>query len=257
MHSVDTFAIEAGTETLAADRISANGKTQCLFLHGAGSSSRARWLHLRLALAKQGVGSVAIDFSGHGDSSARTPGSLAKRYSEACHALGYVDADEPRVVVGVSMSGEIAVRLAVQASHRISGLVTIVGAAYDPAAFDVAFGPRFTEILRNHESWRRSEIFSAIQSFAGRVTVIQASEDDVVPAAIGGDLVRNAVHAEHVEQLVLTGVGHAVSGVLDSNVGLIDDVASAIARAAHTSAEPAVLAPRQACRNVAAIETPE
>ena len=237
MNAIETFTIETGSETLAADRIAVRGKTQCLFLHGAGKSTRVRWLSLRTALAEHGVGSVAIDFSGHGDSSARTENSLAKRYHEACVALNHIDADGPRIVVGVSMSGEIAVRLAVDKGNRISGLVTIVGAAYDPAAYEVPFGPDFTRILRKHESWRKSEIFSTIPSFSGCLAVIQAGEDEVVPSVIGCDLIRNASRAEHAELLVLPGISHAITAAIDNDARMKHDVARAIARTIGVSRE--------------------
>lgn len=231
MQAPETFTIETGLELLAADRITAGGNTQCLFLHGAGRSHRSRWLPVRLALAEHGVGSVAFDFSGHGESSARTANSLAKRYEEACCALAHIDRDGPRIIVGISMSGEIAVRLAADPVHRISGLVTVVGAAYNPAAFDVPFGPGFTRILRQHESWRTSVSFAAIRSFTGRLVVIQASDDEVVPAAIGRDLIRNASKAEHAELLVLQGVSHAIGTALENDAGMLQDVACAISRA--------------------------
>lgn len=236
MQAPKTFTIETGLETLVADRIDARGKAQCLFLHGAGSSVRLRWLPLRRALAEHGVGSVAFDFSGHGESSARTVNSLAKRYAEACRALEHIDRDGPRIIVGISMSGEIAVRMAADPARRISGLVTIVGAAYDPAAFHVPFGPDFTRILRRHESWRSSVAFQSIQSFTGRLAVIQASDDEVVPAVIGRDLIRNARKAEHTELLVLPGVSHGISAALDNDAGMLQDVARAITRTIHVRA---------------------
>ncbi|AEI82385.1 hypothetical protein CNE_BB1p09740 (plasmid) [Cupriavidus necator N-1] len=240
MEAIETFTIDTGTETLAADRIAVRGKVQCLLLHGAGMSTRVRWLPLRTALAQHGVGTVAIDFSGHGDSSSRTEGSLEKRFDEALLALEHIDADGPRVVVGISMSGEIAVRLAVDKATHISGVVTIVGAAYDPAAYQIPFGPEFTRILRSHESWRKSEVFSAIQSFRGRIAVIQAGNDEVVPGMIGSDLIRNASCAEHAELLVLPGVSHALANALDDNPKMTQDVARAIARTIRVKRMPAI-----------------
>ncbi|WP_082016535.1 alpha/beta fold hydrolase [Cupriavidus sp. IDO] len=111
------------------------GRASCLVLHGGASTSeRSHWSVLRQNLSSRGIGSVAVDFSRHGESSARTANSLSKRDREALAALQYLDEAEPRAVVGISMSGEIAVRLAADPRDRIARLITVVGAAYDSEA---------------------------------------------------------------------------------------------------------------------------
>ena len=223
--SVRDFTIQSGDELLAADRIEVDGYATCLVLHGAGTSDRSRWRLLRMALAERGVGTLAIDFSGHGQSSARTPNSLAKRYREARDALAYIDESGPRSVIGSSMSGEIAVRIATAPECRIDNLVTLVGAAYDPAAFDVPFGPSFTRILREPLSWRRSVVFDRIGNYRGAVTAIRAQFDEIVPAAIGELLACRAINARSAELVDLPGIGHHVGRALDSRAELVVQLA--------------------------------
>jgi pimeloyl-ACP methyl ester carboxylesterase len=232
MHALKPFAIDTGAEVLSADRLEVDGSASCLLLHGgAATSERSHWLVLRQHLARHGIGTVAVDFSGHGESSARTPNSLSKRYDEAMAALQYLDEDEPRAVIGISMSGEIAVRLAADPHNRITRLVTLVGAAYDSAAFEVPFGPAFTRILRTPQSWRRSVVFEQIASFPGRLTVVRATEDTIVPAAIGELHVANATRAKHAEFVDIFNTDHALGLAFRAQPGLIDRLANVICRA--------------------------
>ncbi|MGY2492360.1 alpha/beta hydrolase [Cupriavidus sp. CP313] len=232
MFSLKHFAIDTGAEMLAGDLLAADGRANCLVLHGGASTSeRSHWLALRQNLASHGIGSVAVDFSGHGESSARTPNSLSKRYREAIAALQYLDEAEPRAVIGISMSGEIAVRLAADPRNRITRLVTLVGAAYDSAAFAVPFGPAFTTILRAPQSWRRSVVFEQIGSFPGRLTVVRATEDTVVPAAIGELLIANARRAEHAEIVNIPNTDHALVMALQAQPGLVDRLGNVICHA--------------------------
>lgn len=232
MYALKPFSIDTGIEVLAADRLEVEGRASCLVLHGGAiTSERSSWLLLRQNLASHGIGSVAVDFSGHGESSARTPNSLSKRYREAVAALQYLDVAEPRAVIGISMSGEIAVRLAAAPRNRLTRLVTLVGAAYDSAAFEMPFGPAFTKILRMPQSWRRSVVFEQVRSFAGRLTVVRAAEDTVVPATIGELLIANARRAEHAEIVDILNTDHALGLALRAQPGLVDRLGNVICRA--------------------------
>lgn len=231
MYQVQPFTIQAGSERLAANRIEADGDANCLFLHGARNTDPDIWVSLRQSLAALGIGSIAFDFSGHGNSTSFTPNSLEKRYSEALAALSHLDAVAPRAVVGVSMSGEIAVRLAVESKYQIDRLVTIVGAAYDEAAFQLPFGPSFTSILRQPDSWRRSVVFPSIRRYSGRLTVVQAEHDTVVPHEIGQLLVDSAFDASRAELVRLHGVDHGLSAAMRTTPRMVDHVARTIHRA--------------------------
>lgn len=225
------FDIEAGAETLAADRIDAGNGASCLLLHGAGTSHRARWLALRQALAARGVGSIAIDFSGHGESSARTPNSLAKRLREARAALAHLDGTAPRAVIGISMSGEIAVRLAADPRNQIGRLLTLVGAAYDPAAFELPFGPAFTAVLRTPGSWRASLAFDLIGGFRGRLTLVRGAEDAVIPPGIADTLAERAGLAERVEVIDLPDTGHLLGEAWQNQPGFANRLSAIALRA--------------------------
>jgi pimeloyl-ACP methyl ester carboxylesterase len=207
--------LTAGAETLAGDVITAAGcgPVRTLFLHGAGHSTRRRQWPVREALALRGHASAAIDFSGHGDSSAREPNSLAKRLAEAQAALDHFCADDgqPRTVVGVSMGGEIAMRLACRGANRIGHVLTIVGAIYDKAAFTLPFGPDFSAALRRPDSWRDAETLALIKTYRGRITLVRAVEDKVIPKEIAELVKEHAQAAQDCRIIDLPGVDHRVS----------------------------------------------
>lgn len=217
-------ALQAGAETLAGDVISTPecGPVRTLFLHGAGQSTRQRQWPVREALARLGHASAAIDFSGHGESSALQVNSLSKRLVEAQTALDHLCAADglPRTVVGVSMSGEIAMRLACREENRIGHLVTIVGAVYDRVAFDIPFGPDFSAALRRPDSWRDAAALELVRHYPGRITLVRATEDKVVPGEIA-DLIKQNAHAARACRIVdLPGVDHRVSERSAEDAGL-------------------------------------
>lgn len=208
-----TNSLAAGAETLAADVITPTRSTspiQTLFLHGAGQSTRQRQWALRETLATLGHASAALDFSGHGDSSAAAPNSLHKRLEEAQIALDTMTVPA-RTVVGVSMSGEIAMRLACRPQNHIEHIVTIVGAVYDGAAFHLPFGPEFSAALRRPNSWRDAESLKLIANFTGRITLIRALDDQVIPHDIAPLIAEHAKSARHCRIIDLPGVDHRVS----------------------------------------------
>lgn len=208
----EELALAVGAETLAADLLRSRPGQQVhtLVLHGAGQADRQRQWPLRQALAARGRASAAIDFSGHGQSSALLPNSLAKRLDEAQAALDRFTV-APRTVVGVSMSGEIALRLACRPDNQITHLVTLVGAIYDGAAFALPFGPAFSAALRRPQSWREADSLDMIRHYRGRITLVRASEDAVIPAEIAELIRQQATAASACRIIDLPGVDHRIS----------------------------------------------
>jgi pimeloyl-ACP methyl ester carboxylesterase len=206
---LNSFSLEVSDERVACD-IMGESPVQTLVLHGAGQSSRERQRPLRQTLAAMGHASAALDFSGHGASTSNQPASLEKRLEQAQALLDHCTAG-PRTVVGVSMGGEIALRLACRPENRITHVVTIVGAIYDGAAFALPFGPTFSAALRRHESWRDAHILSMLATYTGHLTLVRAMDDAVIPHEVA-DLVRDHARvARHCRIVDLPGVDHRIS----------------------------------------------
>ncbi|MCW5299933.1 alpha/beta hydrolase [Herbaspirillum lusitanum] len=226
------FELTVDDETIVGDILDATnsvGVPGALFLHGAGQSQRQRQRLLREELATLGLGSIAFDFSGHGESSAHTPGSLQKRLRQAEQARQHLD-PEHRVhtVVGVSMSGEIAIRLACSDAGDIDHVVLMVGAIYDRAAFALPFGPAFSAAIRRPASWRDAETLELIRSYRGGLTIIRALDDTVIPYDVA-DLLMDAAQSARFRRLIdLPGADHRLSEKIAQDAGLRRRIATAI-----------------------------
>jgi len=222
------FSLQAGEETLVGDTLGPADALQALFLHGAGNSQRQRQRQLREELAQQGFGSIAFDFSGHGDSSAHAPASLEKRLQQARQVLQqFAGCNQLRTLVGTSMSGEIAIRLACAATSQIEHLVLIVAAIYDRSAFSLPFGPAFSAAIRRPYSWRSAEVLDLIGCYRGSLTLIRANDDKVIPAEIALMLARAAGAARQVRIIDLPG-DHRVSEKMAHDNALRQRIGAAI-----------------------------
>lgn len=220
------FSFNTAAETIAGDTLG-DGTAATLFLHGAGHSNRQRQRTLREYLCQAGMNSVAIDFSGHGDSTAHTPNSLSKRLDEAQQATSFLSAG-PHTVIGSSMSGEIAIRLACAPGNHFTHLVLLVGAIYDRAAFNLPFGPQFSAVIRQPQSWRHAATLELIASYTGDLTIIRALDDAVIPHDIADLLVAGATMARTRRIVDLEGCDHKVSERLRDDPHLLQQVGAAI-----------------------------
>jgi len=232
------FELAVDDETIVGDILSATnsedapgmpGAPGVLFLHGAGQSHRQRQRPLREVLAAHGIDSIAFDFSGHGDSSANSPGSLKKRLHQAEQVRQHVDPQHHiHTVVGTSMSGEIAIRLACSGASGVDHVVLMVGAIYDRAAFSLPFGPEFSAAIRRPASWRDAETLELIRSYRGGLTIIRAVDDAVIPYGVADLLVEAAQSARFRQLIDLPGVDHRLSEKIAQDAGLRRRIATAI-----------------------------
>jgi len=225
------FALPVDDETIVGDTLGPAHQWQALFLHGAGQSHRLRQRLLRQELAQSGCGSVAFDFSGHGDSSANSTGSLQKRLRQADCVLAAMRTESAlalRTIVATSMSGEIALRLACRPGTAIDHVVLIVGAIYDSAAFTVPFGAAFSAIIRQPQSWRRAATLDLIRSYRGSLTLIRALDDAVIPHEVADLLQQAAQAARRCRIIDLPDTNHRVSEKMAHDEQLRRRVAAAI-----------------------------
>src|SRR5450830_4331 len=223
------FELAVDDERLVGDTLGAAEQLQALFLHGAGQSHRQRQRLLREDLAQAGCGSAALDFSGHGNSSANQPGSLQKRCRQAQAVLQYVDSQHRiHTLVGTSMSGEVAIRLACAPASRIDHLVLIVGAIYGRDAYTLPFGPAFSAEIRRPQSWRDAETLDLIAHYRGGLTLIRAMDDAVIPNEIA-ELLEQAATAARFRRIIdLPETDHRVSEKMAQDSALRAQVAAAI-----------------------------
>jgi pimeloyl-ACP methyl ester carboxylesterase len=93
-------------------------------------------------------------------------------------------------------------------TRRVEALVLVVPGVYTPAAYELPFGPRFTAAIRQERSWDATDAWRILERFTGRLLVIAAEHDAIIPAEIPERLVRAASKASWCELHVVRGAEH-------------------------------------------------
>ncbi len=109
---------------LIGEQTDAGNSPGVLFAHGFGQT-RQSWSGAQSALAKEGVGSIAWDMRGHGESG-RNPDTLhyqAEQFADDVHLLSKQFETKP-LLVGASMGG--LTRMMVQARHDTFSALVLV-----------------------------------------------------------------------------------------------------------------------------------
>lgn len=201
------FEISYENWIVKGDRHGPASGPDVLFIHGAGSSDRSRFAGLRRDLQARGVGSVAFDCIGHGASGGTmAQSSLASRTRQAAAVIDSQRLAPPLAIIGFSMGAHNALKLA--QSRPVAALILVVPGIFTPEAYDVPFGPDFSDIIRRERSWAASDAWSILEEFTGNLLVIAAENDAVIPAEIPQRLVQSAHKARSRQLLVVQGATH-------------------------------------------------
>lgn len=110
--------------TLIGEEIRANSPPSVLFAHGFGQT-RQSWSGAQLALSKQGIGSIAWDMRGHGESgrNALELHYQAEQFAEDVRLLSQRFENKP-LLVGASMGGLTG--MMAQARHDVFSALVLV-----------------------------------------------------------------------------------------------------------------------------------
>lgn len=95
-----------------------------VLVHGGGAHARW-WDHIGPFLTAGGHRVIAVDLSGHGDSGRRAQYDFDTWAREVVEVTAHAELTGPPIIVGHSMGGLIALRLAVHSSERIGGVIAI------------------------------------------------------------------------------------------------------------------------------------
>ncbi|MEU6554760.1 alpha/beta fold hydrolase [Streptomyces sp. NPDC046915] len=182
-----TYAYDG--ERLAGVHGGGPGRAAVVLLHGAGRGSEERLRPLLGEFVARGCRGLALDFSGHGDSTgALRELSLRRRFEQAVAVIdARVPAAEPLVLVGFSMSGQTVADLARYYGNRVVALGLCAPAVYAPEAWDEPFGDgdgRFSGIIRTPGGWRRSAALETLRAYAGRAVLAVPGTDAVIPPEV-------------------------------------------------------------------------
>lgn len=203
------FEVAFGRTVLLGDRQTPPGATRvALVVHGGGASCAARFQGLREFLHAQNVETLAFDCVGHGRTAGPQEGTTLRQRVEQVKAVIVAQqlALPVLTLVGFSMGAYVVVKVAIDLG--VQRVCLAVPAAYATEAYDVPFGPAFSQILRTPGSWETSDAFDLVREYTGQLLVISAEADSVIPkeiplryAMVRGPLSATVHH-------VVTGAGH-------------------------------------------------
>ncbi|HWW05855.1 alpha/beta hydrolase [Collimonas sp.] len=209
MQAIESFEVTYENFALKGDFHPGTSSSHALILHGAGASSRATASRsgLRPALQARGVASTSFDCIGHGDTGGQLRySSLSSRTRQAAAVIAARNLAQPLALIGSSMGAYNAIKLT--QTHQVGALILIVPGVYTPAAYDVPFGPQFSEIIRRERSWADSDAWEILAQFKGELLVIAAEHDAVIPAEIPERLLSSARQAASRQLRVVAGTDH-------------------------------------------------
>ena len=200
------FFIPFGKHTLSADVIQGISRSHLFAIHGGGISNRTVFNDLRQALLQHGVGSTALDCIGHGQTGGVfADSSLQSRDLQALAAIKTC-AVRPDALIGISMGAYNAIHLS--ESLSVQTLILLVPGVYTLEAYRVPFGAAFSEIIRKPRSWAASDAWDILGRYRGKLLVVAAERDSVVPLEIPERLYASATRASHRELLIVPEAGH-------------------------------------------------
>ncbi len=178
-----------------------------LLLHGAGASARHKFSILRHALEERDVGMTCFDCIGHGETGGEMGvSSLQSRTRQAQAVIAAREMCAPLAVMGFSMGAYNAIKLT--QTHEVASLILIVPGVYTPTAYTLPFGPHFSRAIRRERSWEDSDAWDILAQFRGRLLVIAAGNDAVIPREIPERLVASGINAAWRHLLVVPDTEH-------------------------------------------------
>ncbi|WP_327182642.1 alpha/beta hydrolase [Streptomyces sp. NBC_01334] len=189
------------------------GTVTAVLLHGAGNGSKERLLPLAHEFTGRGCRALALDFSGHGESSGELrESSLRRRFEQAVSVIdAYVPADGTLVLVGFSMSGQTVADLAAYYRDRVTALGLCAPAVYAARAWDVPFGEgngEFSAIIRRPGSWREAPALDVLRAYEGRAVLAVPGTDTVIPPQVTEAVQEALATRARYTRFELPGAGH-------------------------------------------------
>jgi len=193
--NLKTFELPYGNHLLKGD-LYASAQVDCstIILHGAGKSSRTTFSRLRYHLCLNGFSSVGFDFVGHGETGGEIQETTLRGRTEQAAEVIKHKCQGPLTLIGASMGAYSAVKLTEH--FEVENLILLVPAVYTPRAYEVPFGPRFSAMIREPESWADSDAFDTLSNFAGSIIIIAAEFDDVIPSKLIDQLYASTIRAK-------------------------------------------------------------
>lgn len=201
------FAVACSGQIVRGDYGAGRSTLQALLIHGAGSSERGRFAPLRNTLHGRGIGTTAFDCIGHGESTGSVhESSLRSRTCQAEAVIGARQGASIQAVVGTSMGAYNAIKLL--KTRKLEALVLVVPGVYTPDAYELPFGARFSAVIRQERCWDNTDAWDILADFTGRLLVIAAEHDTVIPPEIPERLFQSARKSSWRKLHIVPGAQH-------------------------------------------------
>jgi hypothetical protein len=140
---------------------------------------------------------------------------LKERTDQVTAILNSIKIGHQLIIVGRSMSGYTAIKLT--ELLPVETLILMVPAAYSKEAYEVKFDSGFTEIIRKEKSWISSDAFDILSRFKGKLLVIGAEHDEVIPKEVLLKIFNAAQNASKKDIYIIQNSGHNIREFLNNN----------------------------------------
>jgi pimeloyl-ACP methyl ester carboxylesterase len=211
------FSVRFGNHRLQGDCLTVdNMPVKLIMLHGGGLGTRDRYAGFRAELAKRSIGSLAFDFVGFGETGGSIgESSLQNRTEQTLAVLDALAIKPPYCLMGTSMGAYTAVKLS--QLLPVESLMLFVPAMYDRAAYQAPFGEPFTQIIRRPESWVNSDAWEILAAFRGKLLMVTAGRDAVIPPDVIRRIEASASQVSEKRLYTVTGSPHLLVHYLSQN----------------------------------------
>lgn len=210
---IQDCVFKVGDETLMGTKLyAASGREPSVIsFHGFGqTASRARIRYVLDYLAQHGVSSACFDFSGNGDSTNFESATLNLRKKQALAAAKELGRKQGSLaIIGTSMGGFIAAILAPQLKPR--SLVLFSPAVYPEDAMGLKLDQKFPMAARASGTYLNSPAFRALSTFKGKLLIVAAERDTVLPRDVIDLYVESARSAKGTKVIKLDTTEHKVN----------------------------------------------
>lgn len=209
--------------------LSTGGKCPiAILLHGIGDHKATPFMNtVSASLQQKGIGTLRIDFNGHGESDGSfTDMTITSEVGDAIAAIHYVEQlpqTERILLVGHSQGGVASILTAGQIGNEtIDHLVllapavvlrdgarngNILGGTFNPYQLPETLPIVWGVLGRNYiEDAKQLPIHEEFVKYKGKTTIIHGTADEVVPTSYSEELKRLSRNAELV---ILNGYGHS------------------------------------------------
>ena len=195
-----------------------------IFIHGSPGSSTMYADYLRQPVT--GVETIAIDRLGYGKSKPHEAIVTFREHAEAIEPLLEERAGIWPILVGHSLGGPIAARIAADYPDRVGGLIIVAGGLnpdldeprwYNEIARWRIVNPFLVDFLKisNKEMWachdQVQELDHLLHQIRCPIWILHGTDDDLVPFETIAHSIRRFEDNAHVYVTVFAGEGHSVT----------------------------------------------